>query len=312
MVGFNPTSKENFMSENHAELNDVVVNQTEGAENYDSSVQYDDSDYAANSYDEAPSGEEEGSSQDRFASKFAALSRKEKALRDKEADYQSKFEDMERRLAEYEAKNKEPEVDWEQLLRRDPLKALEEVGLGYDKLTELALNDGKLTPDMQLAAMREEIESDYRRKFEELEGRLTEKEQAEQEAYYDSVQENFHNEINNFVEQNQDKYELIEASQANALVFDVIEEHYNETGRVLDIGEAADAVESYLEEEAGKLMKLKKISSRLGVDPRELEELEQVTLSNDHSAQVQYDGASRLLSEEESKARAARMLQWDN
>ena len=312
MVGFNPTSKENFMSENHAELNDVVVNQTEGAENYDSSVQYDDSDYAANSYDEAPSGEEEGSSQDRFASKFAALSRKEKALRDKEADYQSKFEDMERRLAEYEAKNKEPEVDWEQLLRRDPLKALEEVGLGYDKLTELALNDGKLTPDMQLAAMREEIESDYRRKFEELEGRLTEKEQAEQEAYYDSVQENFHNEINNFVEQNQDKYELIEASQANTLVFDVIEEHYNETGRVLDIGEAADAVESYLEEEAGKLMKLKKISSRLGVDPRELEELEQVTLSNDHSAQVQYDGASRLLSEEESKASAAKMLQWDN
>ena len=312
MVGFNPTSKEIFMSENHAELNDVVVNQTEGAEDYDSSVQYDDSEYAANSYDEAPSGEEEGSNQDRFASKFAALSRKEKALRDKEADYQSKFEDMERRLAEYEAKNKEPEVDWEQLLRRDPLRALEEVGLGYDKLTELALNDGKLTPDMQLAAMREEIESDYRRKFEELEGRLTEKEQAEQEAYYDSVQENFHNEINNFVEQNQDKYELIEASQANTLVFDVIEEHYNETGRVLDIGEAADAVESYLEEEAGKLMKLKKISSRLGVDPRELEELEQVTLSNDHSAQVQYDGASRLLSEEESKARAAKMLQWDN
>ena len=312
MVGFNPTSKEIFMSENHAELNDVVVNQTEGAENYDSSVQYDDSDYAANSYDEAPSGEEEGSSHDKFASKFAALSRKEKALRDKEADYQSKFEDMERRLAEYEAKGQEPEVDWEQLLRRDPLKALEEVGLGYDKLTELALNDGKLTPDMQLAAMREEIESDYRRKFEELEGRLTEKEQAEQEAYYDSVQENFHNEINNFVEQNQDKYELIEASQANTLVFDVIEEHYNETGRVLDIGEAADAVESYLEEEAGKLMKLKKISSRLGINPQELEELEQVTLSNDHSAQVQYDGASRLLSEEESKARAAKMLQWDN
>ena len=312
MVGFNPTSKEIFMSENHAELNDVVVNQTEGAENYDSSVQYDDSDYAANSYDEAPSGEEEGSSQDKFASKFAALSRKEKALRDKEADYQSKFEDMERRLAEYEAKGQEPEEDWEQLLRRDPLKALEEVGLGYDKLTEIALNDGKLTPDMQLAAMREEIESDYRRKFDELEAILTEKEQASQEAYYDSVQENFHNEINNFVEQNQDKYELIEASQANTLVFDVIEEHYNETGRVLDIGEAADAVESYLEEEAGKLMKLKKISSRLGINPQELEELEQVTLSNDHSAQVQYDGASRLLSEEESKARAAKMLQWDN
>ena len=299
------------MSENHAHLNEVVQNADAApeGEQLDSNVEYEDQGYAAENYDEPQ--QEEGSSQDKFASKFAALSRKEKALRDKEAEYESKFEEMERRLAEYENKSQEPEVDWEQLLRRDPLKALEEVGLGYDKLTELALNDGKLTPDMQLAAMREEIENDYRRKFEELEGRLTEKEQAEQEAYYNSVQENFQNEISNFVEQNQDKYELIEASDANELVFDVIEEHYNETGRVLDIEEAADAVESYLEEEAGKLMKLKKLSSRLGINPKELEELEQVTLSNDHSAQVQYDGASRMLSEEESKARAAKMLQWD-
>ena len=82
---------------------------------------------------------------------------------------------------------------------------------------------------------------------------------------------------------------------------------------MLNIEEAADAVESYLEEEAHKFMKLKKISARLGVDPQELlqEQDSQVTLSNDHSAQVQYDGANRLLSTEESKARAAKMLQWD-
>ena len=80
----------------------------------------------------------------------------------------------------------------------------------------------------------------------------------------------------------------------------------------MDIEEAADAVESYLEEEAGKLIKLKKLSGRLGIDPSELEAMEQVTLSNDHSAQVNYEGANRMLSDEESKARAARMLQWDN
>ena len=84
---------------------------------------------------------------------------------------------MERRLAEYEARSQEPEVDWEQMLRNDPLGALEEAGLGYDKLTELALNDGKLTPDMQIAAMREEIERDYKRKFEDLEERLQAKEE---------------------------------------------------------------------------------------------------------------------------------------
>ena len=296
------------MSENHAHLNDVVQNvdgNPEG-EQLDSSIEYEDQGYVADSYDQPQEG-----SQDHFASKFAALSRKEKALRDREAEYEARFEDMQHRLAEYENQSSEPDVDWESMLRNDPLGALEEVGLGYDKLTELALNDGKLTPDMQLAAMREEMESEYRRKFEDLENRLTEKEQAEENAYYDSVQNNFQEEIGSFVAQNPEKYELIEASNANDLVFDVIEEHYNETGSILDIEEAADAVEDYLEQEANKFMKLRKISSRLGVDPRELEQLEQVTLSNDHSAQVQYDGANRMLSDEESKARSARMLQWE-
>ena len=294
-------------AESHEHLNDVVVNQTEGAE--DTGNLYDHNEYAAESYEDA--GEEEGSSQDQFASKFAALSRKEKALRDRESEYESKFEEMERRLAEYEAQSQEPEVDWEHMLRNDPLRALEEAGLGYDKLTELALNDGKLTPDMQLAAMRQELENDYQRKFEELEERLNAKEQSEVESYYDSVQENFQDQISGVVMSDPDRYELVQASEASALVYDVIEEHYNETGRVLDIEEAADAVESYLEEEAGKLMKLKKLSSRLGIDPRELEAMEQVTLSNDHSAQVNYEGANRMLSDEESKARAARMLQWE-
>ena len=299
------------MSENHAHLNEVVQNADAApeGEQLDSSIEYEDQGYVAENYDEP---QEDGSSQDKFASKFAALSRKEKALRDREAEYESKFEEMERRLAEYETQSQEPEVDWEQLLRRDPLKALEEAGLGYDKLTELALNDGKLTPDMQMSAMREEIERDYRRKFEDLEERLQAKEEAEAEEYYNSVQENFQHEIGNFINENNEAYELINASEADTLVYDVIEEHYNETGRILDLKDAADAVESYLEEEAGKLMKLKKLSGRLDYNPEELFEPEsQVTLSNDHAAQVVHENAQRLLSNEESKARAARMLQWD-
>ena len=235
------------MSDNHAHLNEVVENQSPEGEQLGSSIEYEDQGYAADTYDES---EAEGSNQDQFASKFAALSRKEKALRERESDYESKFSEMERKLSEYEDKNKEPEVDWEHMLRNNPLKALEEAGLGYDKLTELALNDGRLTPDMQMAAMREEIERDYRRKFEDLEERLSAKEEAEQEEYYNHVQDNFQNEIGDFVKQNGEDYELIGASEAEGLVYDVIEEHYNEYGRILDLKEAADAVESYLEEES--------------------------------------------------------------
>ena len=293
-------------AESHEHLNDVVVNQTEGAE--DTGDLYDHNEYVADSYEEAS---EEGSNQDQFASKFAALSRKEKALRERESEYDSRFEEMEKQLAEYEQSNQEPEIDWEHMLRNDPLRALEEAGLGYDKLTELALNDGRLTPDMQMKAMREELENDYQRKFEELEERLNVKEESEVESYYDSVQENFQDEIVGLVHSDPERFELVQASEADGLIYDVIEEHYNETGRVLEIEEAADAVESYLEEEAGKLMRLRKVGGRFGIDPLELEDMEQVTLSNEHSAQVNYDGANRMLSNDESKARAARMLQWE-
>ncbi|HAT67418.1 MAG TPA: hypothetical protein DCS66_22955 [Flavobacteriaceae bacterium] len=305
------------MSENHAHLNEVVQNQSPEGEQLGSSIEYEDQSYEGEGYDYAADDDsaDEGSSQDQFASKFAALSRKEKALRERESDYESKFEDMERRLQEYETKDQEPEVDWEHMLRNDPLGALEEAGLGYDKLTELALNDGRLTPDMQMMAMREEIERDYKRQFEELEDRLTAKEEAEQEEYYDHVQENFQDEIKGFVHQNPNDYELISASEGDSLVYDVIEEHYNETGRILDLKDAADAVESYLEEEATKLMRLNKISSKFGINPPELAEMmdSQVTLSNDHAAHVNYEGASKMLSDDESKAKAAAYLQraWD-
>lgn len=298
------------MSDNHAHLNDVVQNAESApeGEQLDSSIEYEDQGYVADEYGEP----QESSNQDQFASKFAALSRKEKALRDKELEYDSKFEEMQKKLEDYESKNKEPEVDWQTLLRKDPLRALEDIGLGYDKLTELALNDGKLTPEMQLKSMREDIEGDYKKKFEELENRLNEKEEKEQEDYYNQVQDNFLGEIGDFINQSDETYELIQASNSNELVYDVIEEHYNETGRVLDIKEAADAVEGYLEEEANKLMKLKKLSSRLNINPRELENFEsQVTLSNNHAAQVVHEDAQRVLSNDESKARAARMLQWD-
>jgi len=82
-------------AESHEHLNDVVVNQTEEAEN--TGNLYDHNEYVSDNYEEAP---EESSNQDQFASKFAALSRKEKALRERESDYESKFEEMERRLAE--------------------------------------------------------------------------------------------------------------------------------------------------------------------------------------------------------------------
>ena len=273
------------MEENsHGHLNDVVTNQEAVEPVSDESFE-----------------ELEPSQNESFDRKFAALSRREKALRERESDLDRKYG------------NKEAEVPLERRLRQNPLKALEEMGLSYDQLTELALNEGRLTPDMQMKLMREELESDYKNKFEALENRLNDKDKSDEESRYNAIKENFMGEIDYFVKGNKDAYEFVAHNEAREVVYDVIEEHYNETGRILDIKDAVDAVESYLEEEAGQLLQLNKMKSRLG-SYREPEQepprQSQVTLSNAHSAQA-HERAARSLSDEESKSAMAKMLQWD-
>ena len=274
------------MEENsHGHMNDVVVNQ-EAAEPQVESNEFKDLE---------PSQDSE------FDRKFAALSRKEKALRDRELELEKKYG------------NKEKEIPLERRIRSNPLKALEELGLDYDKLTELALNDGRLTPDMQMKLMREELENDFKDKFNSLEERLNAKEKMEEEAKYDAVKQGFVGEINSFINENKSDFEYVAHNDATDVVYDVIEEHYNETGRILDIKEAVEAVESYLEEEAEKLLNLGKVKNRLNSIRDEYEQPQrqsQVTLSNAHSAQAN-ERVGRKLSDEESKREMARMLQWD-
>jgi hypothetical protein len=278
--------KELKMEENtHGHMNDVVVNQ-EAAEPQEESNEFKDL--------EQPQDSE-------FDRKFAALSRKEKALRERELELERKFG------------SKEKELPLERRIRSNPLKALEELGLDYDKLTELALNDGRLTPDMQMKLMREELENDYKEKFNSLEERLNAKEKMEEEAKYDAVKQGFVGEIESFINENKNDFEYVAHNEATDVVYDVIEEHYNETGRILDIKEAVEAVESYLEEEAEKLLNLGKVKNRLHSIRDEYEQPQrqsQVTLSNAHSAQAN-ERVGRKLSDEESKREMARMLQWD-
>ena len=290
------------MENTHEHLNDVVMNQ-------DSDL--DASEEVEQSLEEAREPEKS----DDFSRKFAALSRREKEIRAKEAEYDKRIAELEERLGSFGKKPEpEPELPIEYRLKKDPLRALEDMGLSYDKLTELALNDGKLTPEMQMRLMREELEGDYKKKFEELENRLLEKEKSDEQRRYDDIQRGFQNEIEDFVESNSDKYELIQANEANDIIYDVIEEHYNDTGRILDIEEAAEAVENYLEEEAEKIFRLGKFRSKFGIEndfeQEESPRQSQVTLSNAMSAQAN-ERVGRKLSDEESKALAAKMLKWD-
>ena len=259
----------------------------------------------------------------KFASKFAALSRREKQLKAKEAELSKKLADLEKAQVSKEEKAKIPEPKkpedfdrkFQREFRRDPFGALEKLGIPYDKLTELAINDKKLTPDMQMKLMREEIEDGYKDKFEQLEKRLTDKEEQEKVARYDKIQKNYMNKISNFVEKNVDTYEFIQANGAYEVVYDVVEKHYKDSGKILTIKEAADAVEAHFEGEAEKLLKLKKVGSRLQSYMQQQEKAKEpskkpVTLTNAHSQQSFEEQPKRQLTDEESKREIAKLLRW--
>ena len=284
--------------ENQEVMNETVQYQTDNAEPaVDASQIFEPEAESEGESQEVEEVREQEGEDDQFSRKFAALSRREKDIRAKEADYEYRMSELEERLQELQNPPEEPQAPIEERLRRNPFETLEEMGLGYDKLTELALNDGKLTPEMQMKLMREELEHGYKSKFEELEERLSQKEQEEEYNKYESIETNFKQEIDSFVN-GKDEFELINANGASDLVYDVIEEHYNDTGRVLNMDEAAEAVESYLEDELEKLMSLGKVKSKFS--PRQEQVFKRQpspTLSNAHSAQA-YQRADRQLSNE--------------
>ena len=293
-------------------MNETVQYQTDNAEPaVDASQIFEPEAESEGESQEVEEVREQEGEDDQFSRKFAALSRREKDIRAKEADYEYRMSELEERLQELQNPPEEPQAPIEERLRRNPFETLEEMGLGYDKLTELALNDGKLTPEMQMKLMREELEHGYKSKFEELEERLSQKEQEEEYNKYESIETNFKQEIDSFVN-GKDEFELINANGASDLVYDVIEEHYNDTGRVLNMDEAAEAVESYLEDELEKLMSLGKVKSKFS--PRQEQVFKRQpspTLSNAHSAQA-YQRADRPLSNEESVKEAAKLIRWDD
>jgi len=256
---------------------------------------------------------EEKKENDLFSSKFAALSRKEKELRRKEAELEEKL-----RLKEAELEDKlsgfQGTEAFQSQLKENPLKVLSDLGVTYDDLTQMALNEGSPTTEMLLKRQEEQ----FKQQLEDLRNEyLNDKKSAEEEKY-NQVIDNFVNEITNFVNTNE-TYELIRAQDAVGLVYDVIEEYHEESGRILDVKEAADAVEQYLENQARELLSIKK----LGFSQAEAEQIMEAkaegseqkqpgaTLSNEQTTVVP-NQRTKKLSKEESLARAAALLKWDD
>lgn len=224
----------------------------------------------------------------KMAQKFAALSRRDKDLRTREKAASDRERSLEARIKELEAKGtapaaakEEPKDPIELRIKRDPFGTLKELGLDFDHLTKVALNEGKLTPEMQLHLKQEELDRKYASKLEALEKRLADKEDSEKKQSDERAQETavreFKTSIKSEIESDKVAYEMlsIEGDDGLNLVFDVINHHYATTaaeaadgiGKIMSVKEAAEATEAALLDEAKKYAGLSKIKGLFGAPP---------------------------------------------
>jgi hypothetical protein len=215
---------------------------------------------------------------------LAALAKKEKAILKRELEaktlqgqLQKEREEFAKRMAEFEETMKNP---W---------KLLERSGYSYEDLVNMKLNEGNPTPDIEIRNVKSEIQK--LREEQELEKKKLKEDQerlarAEEEKQIKLFKDN----LKTIVSKDSDKFELVNLYGAYETVFQTIEAHFEQTQEVMDIETAANLVEKYLEAEAEKVLKAKKISQKIA-PPKAQETKEEVkaqpkTLTNDMTSTI--------------------------
>jgi len=192
-----------------------------------------------------------------LAPKFAALAKKAKAAQQAQAKLKAERAEIERARQEIESFNK-----YKTEAKQNPLKALEAMGIKYDDLVNYVLNGEKPTPEQEFSSLKGEIQ----KLREEQENRELERDRmakADAEKAYEETISAFKTKVTEHITGNPDKYELIALHEAEALVFDTIEEYFNSSGKIMAIDKASELVEQYLEEQfESTLSKAKKFQNK--------------------------------------------------
>ena len=205
--------------------------------------------------------------EERISNKLQVLVQREKAAlmreqiaKQKEAEFEAKhkaFLEREAKLAEFE-----------NLKSTNPMKALELLGLSYQDLTQTALNDGSVPPEVQVRKVEEKFDSYIKaQQLAEQEKAETAQRQAKQQE--EKVIGDFKAEITSFINADPKTYELIKFEGLEELIYDTIDENYNRTidpqtgiGKIMSIKEAADKIEAMLDKKYEDARKLEKFAKQ--------------------------------------------------
>ncbi len=199
-----------------------------------------------------------------LSAQYAQLARKEKAIRAQAMQIKQQTEAMSAREAAVKAKEAElqgnPNYIPKERLTADTMRVLEEAGINYEQITQMAL-DAPSHEARQQAQVIAKLEA----KLAELEGKQnsTQKnyEEQQQNQYKQAVAQ-IRTEAKQIVSNNPD-FETIKETNSVDDVVELITKTFEKDGVLLTVEEAAQAVEEHLYEEAFKLTRLSKIQKRL-------------------------------------------------
>lgn len=269
---------------------------------------------------EPASAEEIKPKEDTFSPRFAALTRKDKEIRLREKKLAAREKELEAKFNAQPppAPEKEP---LEVRLKKDPFNTLKELGVPYETLTDMALNEGKPTPELQMRLMREELQREMKAELDAVKAELKAEKEAKEQEKQNVTLRNFKASIADTINANKDTFELVAAEGDAGLdaVVEVINSHYLETEEIISANEALQVVEDRLLEEAKKRIKLGKITRLMEppqppkappTKPETSKKSSSVTLSNE-TTQVQ-PTSGRFLSDEESKREAAKLIKFNS
>jgi hypothetical protein len=173
-----------------------------------------------------------------FGKQFSALSRKEKELREAQKAFEA-----EKTSGKWVSKD-----DFKRQAKLDPKKALEELGLDYDYITNFQL-DGKIPDQTKREVELNDQLNELRREIAGLKGEKPVELSPEEAAVNKFVEG-----IDPFIESNNEKYKLVHRMQESGLVYEFLEQIYAQTveqgkPRLPSYDEGADLAEKYLQEQ---------------------------------------------------------------
>lgn len=247
----------------------------------------------------------------KFASRFAALTKREASIRA-----------MEKAVKEQQAKVRQWEEEM-RLLNENPLEFLTKKGHSFDKLTQMALNDGKKPPELMVKELEERLEREKREREEYEVQKLRENQERTRTNYIQNA--------TTFVEAKAQDYEFLSAQDSpGELILEVVEQHYQRTtqfdedgnvvkaGRILSLEDAVKLTEEGLEKEFesrfGKLSKVKsKFLPKEAAPPAPEAPKPQNkpgTLTTALQTAVATPTNQPVMDVEQSKREAAKLLKW--